>query len=158
VIVTSFLFEDGELSLRRLQELSSVVSQEELVIDLSCRKTTDGYLVATNRWQTLTRTRVDEQTLQTLARHCSEFLVHAVDVEGLCRGIEQDLVALLGEIATIPCTYAGGGRALSDLQRVSDLSDGKVDLTFGSALDLFGGTLVKYADCVAYNERVLGKT
>lgn len=151
VIVTSFLFEDGELSRRRLQQLAEVVPRDELVIDLSCSKLGPHWRIATNRWQTITNSRVDGPTLDYVAQYCSEFLVHAVDVEGLCEGIDEDLVRLLAETSPVPCTYAGGGRAIEDLARVAELSQGRVDLTFGSALDLFGGTLVRYADCVAYN-------
>jgi phosphoribosylformimino-5-aminoimidazole carboxamide ribotide isomerase len=151
VIVTSWLFEAGELSENRLSTLTGVVTPEELVIDLSCRRRPDGWYVATDRWQTITSTKIETQALERLARHCSEFLVHAVDVEGLCRGIDEDLVELLGKISPLPCTYAGGARDLGDLDRVAELSLGRVDLTFGSALDIFGGTLVKYADCVRYN-------
>jgi phosphoribosylformimino-5-aminoimidazole carboxamide ribotide isomerase len=107
--------------------------------------------VATERWQTLTETRVDAALFERLAPFCAEFLVHAVDVEGLCNGIEEDVVRLLGQPSPRPTTYAGGGKAFEDLPRVAELSHGKVDLTFGSALDLFGGSGVRYADCVAYN-------
>jgi len=151
VIVTSFLFEGSQLSEERLRRLSRVVGRSELVIDVSCRRVGDSWQVATNRWQTITETRVDQATLQLLAGYCSEFLIHAADVEGLCQGIDEPLVETLGRISPIPCTYAGGGRHLSDLQRVSELSGGRVDLTFGSALDLFGGKLVAYTDCVAFN-------
>jgi len=91
------------------------------------------------------------ESLSLLGQHCSEFLIHAADVEGLCRGIDEDLVAKLGEWTTIPTTYAGGGKSLSDLALVNTLSNGKVDLTIGSALDLFGGTAVKFDDCIEWN-------
>jgi phosphoribosylformimino-5-aminoimidazole carboxamide ribotide isomerase len=151
VIVTSYLFEGATFSRSRLRQLSEVVAPQELVIDLSCRRRGDGWFVATNRWQTVTDTRIDESLLTELAGSCSEFLVHAADVEGLCRGIDEELVSLLGKISPLPCTYAGGGRAIEDLDRVAELSSGRVDLTFGSALDLFGGSGVRYADCVAFN-------
>lgn len=153
VIVTSALFDDGRLSEVRLEEFARVVSRDELVIDLSCRKRDGRYWVATNRWQTVTETPVNGETLRRLSQYCSEFLVHAADVEGLCQGIEQDVVRLLGAESPIPCTYAGGAKHLDDLHLVATLSAGRVDLTFGSALDLFGGTGVRYADCVAYNRR-----
>ena len=38
-------------------------------------------------------------------------------------------------------TYAGGARDLDDLARVRELGKGRVDLTIGSALDIFGGNL-----------------
>jgi phosphoribosylformimino-5-aminoimidazole carboxamide ribotide isomerase len=153
VIVTSALFEGSALSQQRLEAFARVVSREELVIDLSCRKRGSGYWVATNRWQTVTETPVNRETLQFLSRYCAEFLVHAADVEGLCQGIERDVVRLLGEHSPIPCTYAGGAKQLDDLELVATLSGGRVDLTFGSALDLFGGNGVRYDDCVAYNRR-----
>jgi phosphoribosylformimino-5-aminoimidazole carboxamide ribotide isomerase len=152
VIVTSYLFEAGSFSYERLLKLRDMVSPEELVIDLSCRRKDHGWVVATDRWQTLTDLQVDARSLEQLARSCSEFLIHAVDVEGLCQGIDEELVTLLGRDSPLPCTYAGGGRSLSDLEKVEELSDGRIDLTFGSALDLFGGRGVRYADCVAWNQ------
>lgn len=151
VIVTSYLFEQGKLSPGRLARLVEVVPKENLVIDLSCRKTKDGYFVATDRWQTVTDCRVDGALFERLQALCSEFLVHAVDVEGLCRGIETDLVKQLGSWCSLPCTYAGGARSFDDLELVAELSHGRVDLTFGSSLDLFGGRLVRYEECVQWN-------
>ena len=98
------------------------------------------------------RALTQTETLDRLAEHCSEFLVHAADVEGLCRGIDEDLVRALGEWATIPVTYAGGAYGIGDLARVQALSGGKVDLTYGSALDIFGGATVKFEDCVKWNQ------
>ena len=153
LIVTSWLFEDGELSLARAQALADRVGPERVVIDLSCRRGEEDWWVATDRWQTVTRTRVNGETLQRLSGFCSEFLVHAADVEGLRQGIDEELVSRLAEASPLPCTYAGGGREIEDLERVERLSSGRVDLTFGSALDLFGGDGVRYADCVAWNRR-----
>jgi len=151
VIVTSFLFEGATLSMERVRAMERAVGRERLVIDLSCRRVGDGWRVATQRWQTVTDTPVDARTLEQLGSHCDAFLVHAADVEGKCEGIDEALVTLLGTESPLPVTYAGGGRSLTDLQRVAELSGDRVDLTFGSALDLFGGTGVRYADCVAWN-------
>ena len=151
VIVTSWLFPDSVYSAERLLALSNRLSRNRLVVDLSCRRRGDRWFVATNRWQTVTTFELTEIALNALAKSCSEFLIHAADVEGLCNGIDQELVAALGRWSPIPCVYAGGGKALEDLMLVDRLSNGRVDLTFGSALDLFGGTQVKYADCVAWN-------
>jgi len=156
VIVTSYLFDGGIWTDRRLEELLDVVAPHELVIDLSCRRTSQGFFVATDRWQTITSLQVNPALLERLAGSCVEFLIHAADVEGLCRGIDEDLVRLLGESSPIPAVYAGGGRALSDLDRVEELSAGRVHLTFGSALDVFGGQLVRYQDCVAWNQAHAG--
>lgn len=147
VIVTSFLFQNDDLSPARLRTMSEATGQSRLVVDLSCRRGADGhYYVATNRWQTITQTRLDAALIRRLEPFCAEFLVHAADVEGKCEGIDEDLVQRLGEWVTLPVTYAGGARHLDDIARVARLSGGKADLTIGSALDLFGGSLVRYAD------------
>lgn len=151
LIVTSCLFEGDELSLDKVRSFSRQVGAERMVIDLSCRRRDGEWWVAANRWQTITRTPVDAETLERLSEYCSEFLIHAVDVEGLQRGIDEELVARLAEATPRPCTYAGGGREIQDLERVERLSAGRVDLTFGSALDLFGADGVRYVDCVAWN-------
>ncbi len=157
VIVTSWVFRAGRLDEDRLRALVKAVGQERLVLDLSCRRRGDDYFVVTDRWQTFTTMTVSPPTLQTLAGFCAEFLVHAVDVEGLCCGIDERLVQLLGDASPIPVTYAGGARSLEDLETVTRLSRGAVDLTIGSALDIFGGSGVRYADCVAYNRRAQGE-
>lgn len=154
VIVTSWLFDaEGHFLDHRLAALVEAVGRERLVIDLSCRAQGYGWVVAMNRWQTRTELEVDAETLATLGETCAEFLVHAADVEGKCEGIDERLVAFLGQHAPCPVTYAGGAHSFTDLADVERLSAGRVDLTIGSALDLFGGTGVRYADCVAWNRR-----
>jgi phosphoribosylformimino-5-aminoimidazole carboxamide ribotide isomerase len=153
VIVTSWVFREGRLDEERLRALVAAVGKERLVLDLSCRLRGDEYFVVTDRWQKYTSLRVSPETLDALAGHCAEFLVHAVDVEGLCRGIDGRLVELLAKSTPIPTTYAGGARTLADLETVTRLGQGRVDLTVGSALDIFGGSGVTYAECVDYNQR-----
>jgi phosphoribosylformimino-5-aminoimidazole carboxamide ribotide isomerase len=154
VIVTSWVFHEGRLDRDRLSELVKRVGSRRLVLDLSCRKRGDDYFVVTDRWQKFTELKVEAETLQMLAKSCAEFLVHAVDVEGLCRGIDRDLVEKLGRWSPIPVTYAGGANSLADLEDTTRLGQGKVDLTIGSALDIFGGSGVRYADVVAFNRRM----
>jgi phosphoribosylformimino-5-aminoimidazole carboxamide ribotide isomerase len=154
VIVTSWIFQDGRLHEARLAELVSAIGKSRLVIDLSCRKRDEDYVVVTDRWQKFTDVTVSPETLQKLATSCAEFLVHAVDVEGMCLGIDQELVAKLGRWSLIPTTYAGGARTLADLEEITRLSEGKVDLTIGSALDIFGGTGVTYVGAVEFNQRM----
>jgi phosphoribosylformimino-5-aminoimidazole carboxamide ribotide isomerase len=154
LIVTSALFTDRKLDMQKVRSISAVIGKDRLVIDLSCKKTASGWNVATDRWQTVTDTAVNIDTLNMLADYCSEFLVHAADVEGLCKGIDLELVKLLGTDCPLPCTYAGGAKSIKDLQIVEQLSGGTVDLTFGSALDLFGGTLVKYQHCINWNNKM----
>jgi phosphoribosylformimino-5-aminoimidazole carboxamide ribotide isomerase len=151
VIVTSYLFMENEFSWERLQSMCSAIGKDHLVIDLSCRKTASGWSVATNRWQTITALRIEPAVLQELASYCAEFLVHAADVEGLQAGMDEQLIAFLGEYSPIPVTYAGGARSLQDLELAARLSNHKVDVTIGSALDIFGGSGVQYKECVAYN-------
>ncbi|KAJ1919294.1 Enzyme that catalyzes the fourth step in the histidine pathway [Mycoemilia scoparia] len=152
VIVTSWLFSDAKFDRERLVKLCEKIGRDRLVVDISCRSCDGGWWVAMNKWQTITDMQVTKETLDMLSEYCSEFLIHAADVEGLCQGIDQELVKKLGEWVTIPTTYAGGGRDLSDLELVNTLSNGKVDLTIGSALDIFGGGGVKFLDCVAWNK------
>jgi len=152
VIVTSYLFHEGALDETRLAELVKCVGRQRLVIDLSCRRRDGVYWVVTDRWQRFTELRVDAQSLAALADHCAEFLVHGVDVEGMRLGIENDLVALLGAHSPLPVTYAGGAKALSDLDLVKEVGQGRVDLTIGSALDIFGGD-VPYQDVVAWHRQ-----
>jgi phosphoribosylformimino-5-aminoimidazole carboxamide ribotide isomerase len=154
IIVTSYLFDQSEFSWARLEAIKAEVGAQHLVLDLSCRKTDQGWMIATDRWQTITNTAVNAETISELENHCAEFLVHAADVEGLQGGIDKELVRLLGESCTLPCTYAGGARSLQDLALVESLSNGAVDLTIGSALDIFGGTGVTIEQCINWNNRV----
>ena len=152
VIVTSWVFREGRLDRARLAELVASVGPSRLVLDLSCRKRGDAYVVMMDRWQTYTDLLVNADTLKDLSKSCAEFLVHAVDVEGLCRGIDGALVAKLADWSPIPVTYAGGASSLADLEETTRLGKGRVDLTIGSALDIFGGSGVHYADVVAFNK------
>lgn len=151
VILTSWLFPGGALSLERLESIAGKVGREHLVVDLSCRRVGEGWKVAMDRWQTITRVSLDEALLETLAEHCDEFLVHAADVEGKCEGLDWELVDFLARVSPLPTTYAGGARDISDLERLEKVSGGRLDLSIGSALDIFGGSLVRYADCAAFN-------
>ena len=152
VIVTSYVFRNGQLDTDRLQTLVRTIGKAHLVLDLSCRKQNDHYLVVTDRWQKFTELAINEQSLSKLAISCDEFLVHGVDVEGKRTGIEEPLVEMLGKWSPIPVTYAGGAHTLADLDRVNTLGKGRVDLTIGSALDIFGGN-VPYKDVVAWHHK-----
>ncbi|KAK2793861.1 Histidine biosynthesis bifunctional protein hisB [Emmonsiellopsis sp. PD_5] len=155
VIITSYLFPEGRFSLDRLNAVLAALDNDKskLVLDLSCRKRGETWFVAMNRWQTITEMEITQETITMLEPYCSEFLIHAADVEGLQQGIDEALVSKLAQWCTIPVTYAGGGRNLGDLDRVKDSSGGKVDLTIGSALDIFGGSGVTFDECVAWNKR-----
>ena len=153
VIVTSWVFRDGRLDFDRLQELVRTVGKARLVLDLSCRIRDGQYWVVTDRWQKFTELAISQENLERLAEHCAEFLVHAVDVEGLCGGVDLKLIDMLGRWSPIPTTYAGGARSHADLEEVTRVGGGRLDLTIGSALDIFGGSGVRYEDCVAFNRQ-----
>ncbi|MBR3694978.1 MAG: phosphoribosylformimino-5-aminoimidazole carboxamide ribotide isomerase [Akkermansia sp.] len=154
VIVTSALFDaSGKLQHRVLHELEERIGARHLVLDLSCRRTGKGWTVAMNRWQTLTELEITPSTLDALSSHCAEFLIHAADVEGKCNGIDRELVELLGSWRGCPMTYAGGISTMADFELIDELSLGSVDATVGSALDIFGGHGVRYADLVARTHR-----
>lgn len=153
LIVTSYVFHDGLLDENRLNGLCRRIGKEHLVLDLSCRWRSDGYYVVTNRWQKFTELQVNREVLDHLARFCDEFLVHAVDVEGKCMGIDERLIDLLATHASIPTTYAGGVSTMADLELIRDAGHGKLGATVGSALDIFGGSGLKYRDVVAFHER-----
>jgi phosphoribosylformimino-5-aminoimidazole carboxamide ribotide isomerase len=153
LIVTSWVFQGGRVDWDRLTSLVKTIGKERLVLDLSCRRRGEDYFVVTDRWQKFTELAITRETLEKFADHCAEFLIHAVDVEGLCRGIDGELVEKLGQWSPIPTTYAGGASSLNDLEEVTRLGQGRIDLTIGSALDIFGGTGVHYADAVAFNRK-----
>lgn len=141
IIVTSYVFRDGQIDYENLQRIATVTGREHLVLDLSCRKRGSDYYIVTDRWQRFTDVKLTEATLSGLAKYCDEFLIHAVDVEGKASGIEKDIVSLLGGWEGIPVTYAGGVGSFEDLRQLKELGRGKVDVTIGSALDLFGGSM-----------------
>ena len=141
VIVTSYVFKDGQVQYDRLNELVRRIGKKNLVLDLSARQRDGRYLIVTDRWQKYTDVELTEKTLDELASYCDEFLIHAVDVEGKADGIEENLAKLLGDWSKIPITYAGGVHSYEDLRLLKELGRGKVHVTVGSALDLFGGHL-----------------
>lgn len=141
VIVTSYVFRDGRIQYENLEKIKKAAGREKLVLDLSCRRKGDSYFIVTDRWQKFTEEKVTAALLDELSKSCSEFLIHAADVEGKAAGIEKDLVSLLGEWEGIPVTYAGGIAEESDLELVKKLGKDRLDVTIGSALDLFGGCI-----------------
>ncbi len=155
VIVTSHVFSKGEVNMDRLTSLVKKIGRKNLVLDLSCRKKDDDFYIVTDRWQTFTDVTVGPETLDMLSGFCDEFLVHGVDVEGKMQGIQTELVELLGGFSPIPATYAGGAKSLSDLETVKSLGKGRVDLTIGSALDIFGGDL-PYETVVTWHKAQIG--
>jgi phosphoribosylformimino-5-aminoimidazole carboxamide ribotide isomerase len=151
VIVTSWLFPDERLSLERLKDLSAQVGRERLVVDLSCRRKGHDWFVAIHRWQTITSVKLDAALFESLNPFCSEYLIHAADVEGLREGVDWELVRHLSGIVTQPVTYAGGAASLADLESMKIESKDRIDLTIGSALDIFGGKEVRLQACVEFN-------
>ncbi len=153
VIVTSYVFKDGQVNIPRLEKLVKAVGRKRLVLDLSCRKKGGDYYIVTDRWQKFTDVVISPAVLTHLATSCDEFLIHAADVEGKCEGIEEELVKKLSEWTPIPTTYAGGVRDLSDMKLIKEIGKGKLDVTVGSSLDIFGGTTISYKDAVVCNRQ-----
>lgn len=152
VIVTSYVFRDGKLHEDNLRKIASEVGKDRLVLDLSCKERDGKWYVVTNQWTTFSDLEVNEATVRELESYCDEFLVHAVDVEGKREGVQERLASRLAEWCRIPATYAGGARSIVDLARFRDITGGKLDITIGSALDIFGGTL-SYKEVVGYCDR-----
>lgn len=157
VIVTSWIFRDGRLDRERLRELVLAIGRERLVLDLSCRKRDGKYFVVMDRWQRFTDLEVNAASLGELSQSCAEFLIHAVAVEGLRLGMDMELIDKLAQWSPVPATYAGGANLLHDLEEVGRLGRGQIHLTIGSALDIFGGHGVRYADVVEFNRRHAGE-
>lgn len=154
VIVTSYVFKNGLVNYENLERIYEAVGREHLVLDLSCRYRNmpdgnSGYYIVTDRWQHFTEERVTEELLDKLSQYCCEFLIHAVDVEGKASGIEKPLVSLLGEWGRIPVTYAGGVHSFEDLEQLAQLGHNRLNVTIGSALDLFGGPM-SYEQVIHY--------
>ena len=141
VIVTSYVFKDGMIHFDKLEAMRKAVGKERLVLDVSCRKVGEEYRVVTDRWQKVTQEIMNMSLLDRLADSCDEFLIHAVDVEGKAQGIEQTLVSMLGDWGRRPVTYAGGVHDFEDLRLLKTLGKDRVNVTIGSALDLFGGNM-----------------
>lgn len=149
VIVTSYVFKDGQVNFDNLKAMRDAVGKEHLVLDLSCRRKDGEYYIVTDRWQKFTDVRVNPETLDMFSDYCDEYLVHAVDVEGKASGIEDELAAMLGSWGRIPITYAGGVGSFSDLVKLKELGNNRLDVTVGSALDIFGGNMI-YQEVVSF--------
>ncbi len=158
VIVTSYVFKDGQLHYDRLKELLEAVGRRHLVLDLSCRRKGEDYYIVTDRWQNYTEVRLNGETIEKLSKSCDEFLIHAVDVEGKAAGIEEKLAGMLGKECRIPVTYAGGVHNFDDLETLRRLGGGRIDVTIGSALEIFGGNM-KLEEVIRFcnGQRVSGK-
>lgn len=154
VIVTSYVFKNGAVNFGNLNRLLKSVGKSRLVLDLSCRRRGKDYYIVTDRWQKYTDTVLDEKSIDLLSGYCSEFLVHAVDVEGKARGIEEEVAALLGKVCRVPVTYAGGISSFDDLKLLNRIGGGRIDFTVGSALDIFGGKM-RFEDVAAFGSSTI---
>lgn len=149
VIVTSYVFSDGRINFENLHKLVSETGKENLVLDLSCRMKAGKYYIVTDRWQKYTEVILNEENMDMFSQFCDEFLIHAVDVEGKANGIEKGLVKMIGNWNKIPITYAGGVHSFEDLKLLKELGHNKINVTIGSALDLFGGSM-KFDEVLDY--------
>jgi phosphoribosylformimino-5-aminoimidazole carboxamide ribotide isomerase len=149
VIITSYVFKNGKIQWDNLERIRSAVGKSHLVLDLSCKKKEGEYYIVTDRWQVFSDVKICKATFELLEPFCDEFLIHAADVEGKQAGIDQELVSLLAQCTHIPLTYAGGVRTIGDIELIDTIANGNIDVTIGSALDIFGGAL-KYQDVVEF--------
>ncbi len=149
MIVTSYVFSNGKVNYTNLEKLKHAVGREHLVLDLSCRKREDGYYIVTDRWQKFTEEKITFSLLDYLMDYADEFLIHAADVEGKAAGIERELAVLLGDWGKIPITYAGGVGSFEDLDLLKETGRNRLNVTIGSALDLFGGSM-EYQKVIDY--------
>ena len=141
IIVTSFIFNRGQLNLKKLEQISSLVGKNRLVLDLSCKKMKDSYFVATDKWQKISDFEVNEKSLSELSNYCDEYLIHSVSADGKHCGVDAELLQNLSKWAKIPCTYGGGIRGIEDLELIRKIGKGKIDATIGTALSIFGGKM-----------------
>ena len=153
LIVTSHVFSNGQFDQGKLDELVKITGKDKLILDLSCRIRDGKYWIVTDRWTKFTETELNEKSLDFFSQYCDEFLIHAVDVEGMCKGVDMNLVELLTDKSPLISTYAGGAKSLEDLENITNLSKNRVHLTIGSALDIFGGKDIKYTEAVAFNNK-----
>lgn len=140
VIVTSYVFRDGNICYNNLQKLNDAVGREHIVLDVSCRIKDGQYYVVTDRWQVFSNVLFDGRLLKELSEYCDEFLVHAVDVEGKKSGINEEIASILKE-SPVPVTYAGGISSYDDIGKIKSIGQDRIDFTIGTALDIFGGNL-----------------
>jgi phosphoribosylformimino-5-aminoimidazole carboxamide ribotide isomerase len=152
VIVTSFVFKNGQINFDNLDKLIREIGKEKLVLDLSFRKKDGIYYVVTDRWQKFTEFEVNKKNLEELSNYCDEFLIHAADVEGKCEGVQSDIIETISDWDIVLTTYAGGVRTMEDVLLVNEIGKSKIDLTVGSALDIFGGSL-KYQELVGWHKK-----
>lgn len=154
MIVTSYVFKDGRIDYDHLKQLVDAVGRRHIVLDLSAKKYPEGYVIMTDRWQVKSDIVINAALLEELSLYCDEFLVHAVDVEGKNRGIEQNLVKTLADYRGIPVTYAGGISSYEDMKVLRKIGNNRINMTVGSALDLFGGTLDFKKIVAEYHDRI----
>jgi phosphoribosylformimino-5-aminoimidazole carboxamide ribotide isomerase len=157
VIITSYVFREGMIQYDRLRILQKVIGKKKLVLDLSCRKKGENYFIVTDHWQKFTRVNLSFQTIENFSLYCDELLIHAVDVEGTCSGMDWNLIQMLSGWAVCPITYAGGARSMEDLEKIEEIGNGRIHLTIGSALDIFGGNGVRYKEAVLFNKNLKKK-
>ena len=141
IIVTSFVFNDGRIDMDNLRRISETVLPGHLVLDLSCKNYDGTYFVMTDRWQKKTDAMLSASLLDELSEYCDEFLIHAVDSEGKAKGPEMGVLEILKDFNKRPVTYAGGIASYSDVELIGNVCGKRVDVTIGSALDIYGGSL-----------------
>lgn len=151
VILNSAIFENQKISKNFLSDFQKKIGKEKITIDLSCKKKNDDYFLSLNKWQTFSDIEVNENLFSFLAEYCSEFLIHAVDMEGKQSGIDKQLIHLIQK-SPIPVVYAGG---ISSLEEIKYLHKKNIAYSIGSALDIFGGKHISYQELIEFEKNNL---
>ena len=144
IIITSYIFYDGQCDWNRLKKIARLVSRDKLILDLSCSWIEDEYYIMWDRWQKKTSTKITKSVLEQFAEYCDEFLIHSIDVEGKQQGIDSRLIDTLANHSPIDCVYAGGISTIKDIEYIENLSTNHLYYTIGSGLDIFGGKQLNY--------------
>ena len=141
VIVTSYVFFNGEISYVNLEKLETEIGADKIVLDLSCSRKDNAYCIMTDRWQKYTRTPLTPELILHLSEHCAGFLIHGIDSEGRKNGIDFSLIRMLTAVHGVSVTYAGGISTFEDLEAIRRTGEDRIDVTVGSALSIYGGSM-----------------
>ncbi|MGH9470687.1 MAG: HisA/HisF-related TIM barrel protein [Terriglobia bacterium] len=103
VIAGSAAFTTGGINHAFLEELTSTIPWDKLIIAVDCL----GDHVAIHGWKEVLPLTSGE-ALPQLERYCSEFLCTCIDVEGKHQGTRLDWFRRLRQATALPITAAGG--------------------------------------------------
>ena len=126
VIIGSRAFENNQLNISFLEELSQAIGKERVMVAIDARNRE----IVTRGWQYSTGLYLVE-TAQALEPYVSEFLFTCVEREGRKLGTDLEAVKELKKKIQIPITAAGGVHSLQEVDTLAQLG---VDVQLGMAL------------------------